>query len=91
MLQKETPAVDYKENWDRACIRMALGRRSNGLLLDFCKVENLGLSKLCSAVPNKQTCPRRFFHSEEERVPYLGHFAAADRAVSSARVDEWAI
>ena len=40
MPQKEISAIDYKENWDRACIRMALGRRSNGLLLDFCKVEN---------------------------------------------------
>lgn len=42
MLQKETPAFDYKENWDRLCIRMALGGRSNGLglLLAFCRVEN---------------------------------------------------
>lgn len=40
MLQKETPAIDYKEDWDRACIRMVLGKRSDGLLLDFCKVEN---------------------------------------------------
>lgn len=40
MLQKETPAIDYKENWDRACIRMALGGRSHGQLLAFCRVEN---------------------------------------------------
>lgn len=33
VLQKETPAIDYKENWDRPCIRMALGGRRNGLLL----------------------------------------------------------
>lgn len=63
-----------------------------GYCLIFAKWKiSTGHSKPCSAVPNKQTCPRRFFHSEEERVPYLGHFAAADRAVSSARVDEWAI
>lgn len=45
----------------------------------------------CSAIPNKQTGPRRFFHPEEERVPYLGYFAAADRAVSSARAGAWVI
>lgn len=45
----------------------------------------------CSAIPNKQTGTRRFFHPEDERVPYLGYFAAADGAVSSARVGAWVI
>lgn len=84
-LQKETPTIDYKENWDRQCIRMVRGGRSNALLLAFCRVENFdGSQEPCSASPNKQTGQRRFFHLEEERVPYSGHSAAA-------KVEEWAL
>lgn len=42
----------------------------------------MGHSKPYSATPNKQTCLK------EERMPHLGHFAAADQAVSSARMHE---
>lgn len=51
---------------------------------------SMGHRKPCSASPNKQTGQRRFFHPEE-RVPYSGHSAAAEQAVSSARVEKWAI
>lgn len=51
----------------------------------------MGHRKPCSASPNKQTGQRRFFHPEEERVPYSGHSAAAQQAVSSAKAEEWAL
>lgn len=50
----------------------------------------MGHRKPCSASPNKQTGQRRFFHPEE-RVPYSGHSAAAEQAVGSAKVEEWAL
>lgn len=52
---------------------------------------SMGHRKPCSASPNTQTGQRRFFHPEEERVPYSGHSAAAEQAVSTARAEEWAI
>lgn len=51
----------------------------------------MGHRKPRSASPNKQTGQRRFFHPEEERVPYSGHSAAAEQAVSSSKVEEWAL
>lgn len=50
----------------------------------------MGHRKPCSASPNTQTGQRRFFHPEE-RVPYSGHCAAAEQAVSSAKVEEWVL
>lgn len=51
---------------------------------------SMGHRKPCLASPNKQTGQRRFFHPEEERVPYSGHSAVAEQAGSSAKV-EWAL